>query len=410
MAENFEIIKINSFNCRGLRNKNKRQNIFNWLKSNYMGITFLQETHSSPLDEKKWEKEWGGIIYYSHGEYNARGVSIMIPTSIAANVKYLTGTKDKEGRFLLLSCEIENMKITLINIYSPTKDNLAQQNSFLSNIKSVIEDYSDSNIILGGDLNTYLNIDLDKKGGKIETQSSYSFNIGNLCEEYSLSDIWRIRNPDKLEFTRRERSRSGIIQSRLDYWLISVGLTYLIQSTTIKPGNSFDHSIISLILKISGTNKRGKGHWKFNNSLLFDKDYVQIIKNTISNITAENTISNKNTLWEYAKCQIRTDTLKFSIDKAKRFKKAEQELCIKLETMEKNLDENDIGYLEYIQCKSEWENLMRVKTKGAILRSKAKWIEEGEQNTKYFLNLEKRNYNSTYIKKLIDKDNKEITY
>ena len=36
-------------------------------------------------------------------------------------------------------------------------------------------------------------------------------------------------------------------------------------------------------------------------------------------------------------------------------------------------------------------------------------MEEGEKNTKYFLNLEKRNYNTTYIKKLIGKNNENIT-
>ena len=43
------------------------------------------------------------------------------------------------------------------------------------------------------------------------------------------------------------------------------------------------------------------------------------------------------------------------------------------------------------------------------MRSKAKWVEEGEKNTKYFLNLEKRNYNSACIKKLITEDGTEIT-
>ena len=41
--------------------------------------------------------------------------------------------------------------------------------------------------------------------------------------------------------------------------------------------------------------------------------------------------------------------------------------------------------------------------------SKAQWIEEGEKNTNYFLNLEKRNYNSACLKKLITKEGKEIT-
>ena len=43
------------------------------------------------------------------------------------------------------------------------------------------------------------------------------------------------------------------------------------------------------------------------------------------------------------------------------------------------------------------------------MRSKAQWFEEGEKNTQYFLNLEKRNYNSTCIKTLITDNNTEIT-
>ena len=43
------------------------------------------------------------------------------------------------------------------------------------------------------------------------------------------------------------------------------------------------------------------------------------------------------------------------------------------------------------------------------MRSKAQWIEEGEKNTNYFLNLEKRNYNSSCIKKLITEEGKEMT-
>ena len=36
-------------------------------------------------------------------------------------------------------------------------------------------------------------------------------------------------------------------------------------------------------------------------------------------------------------------------------------------------------------------------------------MEDGEKNTKYFLNLEKRNYNNKCIRKLITKENKELT-
>ena len=36
-----------------------------------------------------------------------------------------------------------------------------------------------------------------------------------------------------------------------------------------------------------------------------------------------------------------------------------------------------------------FEKLLQYKTNGAILRSKVRWFEQGERNTKYFLNLEK---------------------
>ena len=52
-------LKLNSFNCRGVRDRKKRLNISNWLKNNYFGITALQETHSTVEDEKIWQKEWG---------------------------------------------------------------------------------------------------------------------------------------------------------------------------------------------------------------------------------------------------------------------------------------------------------------------------------------------------------------
>ena len=68
-----------------------------------------------------------------------------------------------------------------------------------------------------------------------------------------------------------------------------------------------------------------------------------------------------------------------------------------------------MDYPIYIQCKKEYENIIKIKTNGILVRSKAQWHEEGEKNTKYFLNLEKRNYNKKYIKRLINDNNEEIT-
>ena len=47
---------------------------------------------------------------------------------------------------------------------------------------------------------------------------------------------------------------------------------------------------------------------------------------------------------------------------------------------------------------------MQYKTKGAILGSKVRWFEHGGRNTKYFLNIEKRNSCQKAVTKLKLKD------
>ena len=406
-------IRINSFNTRGMRATSKRQSIFHWLNTTYSGITLIQESHSVSSDEQLWQKEWGGQIYFSHGEFNARGVAILIPKEYNDRFEYIEGHKDNNGRFLLLNCKIDKNPLIIVNLYSPTKDKHSAQLNFIENIKPKIDEYSDKNIIIGGDLNTYLDINLDKKGGKTEQYTAYNNTIHSICEELNLVDIWRIRNPNTKTFTRRENSKSGLIQSRLDYFLISNSLSYLITNTEIKPGLMSDHSLVGLVLEMSGTSSRGRGYWKFNNTLLMDLDYIDLIKLTIDNIKKEANMTDKCLLWEHIKCQIRTETVRFSIRKAKNQNKLIKILTSKIENLEKNLDlENDKNnpkYTEYLQVKGEWEKLIKIKTNGIILRSKAKWCEEGEKNTKYFLNLEKRNYNQKCIKKLIGSNGTEIT-
>ena len=48
---------------------------------------------------------------------------------------------------------------------------------------------------------------------------------------YDLVDVWRIRNPNKRNFTWRQKK--PLIQRRLDYWLISDGLQDFTEESTV---------------------------------------------------------------------------------------------------------------------------------------------------------------------------------
>ena len=64
--------------------------------------------------------------------------------------------------------------------------------------------------------------------------------------------------------------------------------------------------------------------------------------------------------------------------------------------------------MEYTALKEELRLIYENKGKGSIIRSKTRWIEHGEKPTKYFFNLEKRNYNRKVIKSLKQSDEQTI--
>ena len=55
------------------------------------------------------------------------------------------------------------------------------------------------------------------------------------------------------------------------------------------------------------------------------------------------------------------------------------------------------------------EEIIAYKTQGAILRSKVKWYNEVEKNTKYFHNLEKQHFNSKTIRYLQSANGKKFS-
>ena len=69
-------------------------------------------------------------------------------------------------------------------------------------------------------------------------------------------------------------------KARLDFFLVSCELMILIDKVKIGPGYRSNYAMIELYITYTKF-ERGKGFWKFNNSLLNDCVYVDKIKDTI---------------------------------------------------------------------------------------------------------------------------------
>ena len=135
--------------------------MFHWLNEQNHTFYFLQETHVTQAKYDIWESEWGFKAYFSGNSSNSEGLAILVNKQFAFN--NITRHIDiLPGKLQALEINIENREIVMVNIYGPNIDNpfvFEKLDSFLS-------DHANKHIIIAGDFNTILDIDLDKKRRK----------------------------------------------------------------------------------------------------------------------------------------------------------------------------------------------------------------------------------------------------
>ena len=161
--------------------------------------------------------------------------------------------------------------------------------------------------------------------------------------------------------------------------------------------------------------ERGPGYWKLNTSLLMDTEYKIMVKQTIDTTLEDNKGANPNTMWDIIKTSIRGATINFASNKKRIRSKNKHILEAHITKLEHKLNSqyNETVENTITDLKTKLNQLYDNETKIKIANSKLKWMVEGEKNTKYFLNLEKRNYNNKTISRLqkengtiiIEKDN-----
>ncbi|CAG2184682.1 unnamed protein product [Mytilus edulis] len=108
------------------------------------------------------------------------------------------------------------------------------------------------------------------------------------------------------------------------------------------------------------------------------------------------------------KLVIRGKTISYSSFKKKQRSREEAELESQLNNLNNNENINDKRE-EITRIELQLRSLRESRIKGAIMRAKAKWQIEGERSTKYFCNLEKRNYIEKVIQKLTLDNGETIT-
>lgn len=281
--EFFPMVKICTYNARGLGDFNKRKQLFTLIKHKIIDVTLIQESHANNDLMYLWRSQWGGNVLYSNGSTASRGVLILIKRGLEYEI--LNEIKDEHGRYIITEIEIEDFSFVLCNVYAPNQDTP----NFFKEVKAQINGLENRNVIIGEDFNFVINNQLDRLFSHSNNDKARDEFL-SLSEDYELVDCWRQLNPERRQYSCcRPNSDENDWQkfSRLGMIFVSAGLFNSVTNSKMQTGFQSDHSFVTININLTEC-KRGPGYWKFNTSHLRDKQFLEAMNALIDEKLIEN--------------------------------------------------------------------------------------------------------------------------
>ena len=123
-----------------------------------------------------------------------------------------------------------------------------------------------------------------------------------------------------------KRARALKICSPIDFFLIPRHQIYLVEQIETVISNAPDHKAVKLKFNCPNS-KRRSGLWKFNNALLEDEGYVNLIRENYAYISEKYSgQEDKRFKWEFPKLELRGLIISFAKNKVKNLRQIEMDL------------------------------------------------------------------------------------
>ena len=404
-------LEVITFNARGLGNFSKRKDVFSFLRCQTADIICLQELHIAPGHENVFKNQWGGRAWFAPVSSVAGGVGILIQNKLSC--KLINFATNEKGSVIFLSLNINESIVKIVNVYGPPdRDDAA----FFDEVFRIAASDQQDHLILCGDWNLTLDPDLDTynyspRDRRVRSRSTVAQN----CSNFNIHDVWRVMNGQRKQFSWRKVN--PVKCARLDFFLVSDSVLSKCLTCEILPGYRSDHSRVSLRLSLS-SQPRGRGLWKLNCSLLKDLNYLDMVKQTISEtiknyacpIYADDYIKSQDArkdiqmtindalFLEMLLMNIRSKTISYSVNVARERSKTEKHILLTLAELESRPSPTTSDINEISKKQAELQAFRSTSNEGSIIRSRARWYEEGEKgSSSYFFKLEKRHSESKQI-------------
>uniref|UniRef100_A0A8C4S0K8 Reverse transcriptase domain-containing protein n=1 Tax=Erpetoichthys calabaricus TaxID=27687 RepID=A0A8C4S0K8_ERPCA len=267
-------------------------------------IVFLQETHLLSKDQFRLQKDWTGQMFHSNFIKKTRGVGILIHRTVSFVASDVVS--DPEGRYVMVTGNLYNSKMILINVYAPN----VKDKEFMQNLFASIPNVNTHKIIMAGDFNCVLNPLLDRTPVTGGTTSNTAKTITQFLNDHNLSDPWRFLNPNSRIYSFY--SPMHYSYSRIDYFFIDNNFLPTIKSCKYDTIVISDHAPLVLELK-SISPSHSPRRWCLNPLLLADENCTEFISKQISFFLQTNTPTevSAGTLWETLKAFLRGQIISY---------------------------------------------------------------------------------------------------
>jgi len=234
------VVKLITWNCKGLNGAVKRGNVLAHLQRLGAGVAFLQETHLKNHTHKQLHKNWGEHVFNSSFNSKSRGTAIIINKNIPFTTSDIIS--DANGRYVIVTGKIYNTPIILANVYAPNFD----YERFIGSVLASLPNLHTHNLILAGDFNFVMDPVLDRSSTKQHSSSKSAKLLQNFLKSVNVIDVWRYMNQNQRKYSLFSQPHKSF--SRIDYFFIDSKLRSAVKYIDYEAIVLSDHSPLRLQL------------------------------------------------------------------------------------------------------------------------------------------------------------------
>lgn len=393
-------LTILTLNCNGIRDQSKRSGLVQWLRSLpvCVDVVCLQETHCvSSAECSVWFQSSGFDSVVSPGSPHSCGCIVLHRSSLSL----VKSWSDTDGRCLQCEFLFCSKLFRVCCIYGPNRN--PARDEFLQDLDTGIDPSIPT--ILAGDFNTVFDRSMDRRGSNpADSSRESSPALRNLFDSCCVIDIWRYLHPQTTSYTWTRSN--GSFASRID--LIGVPYVWVsaVSSCEIIPCPFSDHCGVCLSVSVPDVIPRGPGLWKLNTSILQDVIYVQLIKDFwLEWRSSMHRFPSLAKWWEKGKSLIKGLSIRYCSEKSAARNQNKELLTRLAEHLKAKVDAGSVSCLApYQGVLSQLALFDSEAAKGAQVRSRIRWVEEGETSSSYFFRLEKKLAADRHISALKESD------